>query len=132
MEILEELKKNVPDVEMAKLTFSYVLSNGEARERALKLEKDLGGIIVYYQLSGKKLTLYTSKEMKEKLGENPKGKKVRLVMKDIHGNVIKDMCRDGEITSEESFFISGSRCVRCQFGKENDAYDITALEYINV
>lgn len=125
--IFEKIKEMVPDLETAKLTFSYVMSQGEARERVLRLEKDLGGIVVFYHLSGKKLTIYFSPEMKEKWGDNPKGKKVRLEVKDVKGNIIKAMCREGEVTSEEMYFISGSRCVRCQFGKDNDAYDITNL-----
>lgn len=132
MDFFKEIKQNVPDLEKAQLTYSYVMSKGEAQEKVVKLEKELGGIAVYYELSGKKLTIYYSPEMKEKWGgDNPKGKKVRLVVKDIKGNIIQDMCRDGEVTSEEMYFVSGSRCVRCQFGKDNDAYDISNLEVIN-
>ena len=130
MDIYNEIKKNVPDLERAKLTYSYVMSRGEAQEKVEKLEKELGGIAVYFNLTGKKLEIFYSPELKKKWGESVKGKKVRLVIKDVKGNVIDSLSREGIVTSEELFFVSGSRCVRCQFEKENDAYDIGTLEVI--
>lgn len=120
MDIFNKIKESVPDLELAALTYSYIMSNGEAREKVKNLEKRLGGLTVYYELNRKKLTLYYSPAMLAEWSGNIVGKKVRLSGTDMVG----------EVTSEEPYFISGSRCVRCQFGKENDAYDITALESI--
>lgn len=120
MNIFNEIKKRVPDLELAKLSYSYIMSRGEAQEKVENLEKQLGGLTVYYELTGKKLTLYHSSALAVEWGGNIVGKKVRL-----SGTKMV-----GKVTSEEPYFISGSRCVRCQFGKDNDAYDITVLEPI--
>jgi len=120
MDVYQEMKKGVPDLEQAKLNFSYIMSRGEAQERVEKLEKDLGGLAVYYELNGKKLTIFYSPELGKKWSGSIKGKKVRLTGTKM----------EGEVSSEEPYFISGSRCVRVQFGKDNDAYDISALTVI--
>lgn len=120
MNIYNEIKKNVPDLEQAKLNYSYIMSRGEAQEKVEKLEKDLGGMAVYYELTGKRLTIYYSPALAKEWGGKIVGKKVRLA----RSNMV------GEVTSEAPYFISGSRCVRCQFGKDNDAYDITNLESV--
>lgn len=120
MNIYEEIKKNVPDLEYAKLNYSYIMSRGEAEERVEKIEKLLGGLAVYYELTGKRLRIYYSPALGKEWSGNIVGKKVRLAGTKMVG----------EVTSEESYFISCSRCVRCQFGKDNDAYDITNLESV--
>lgn len=79
MDIFKEIEQNVPDLEKAQLTCSYVMSKGEAQEKVVKLEKKLGGIAVYYELSGKKLTIYYSPEMKEKWGAIRKERKFALL-----------------------------------------------------
>lgn len=118
--IYEEIKKSVPDLEYAKLNYSYIMSRGEAQEKVEKLEKELGGLAVYYELTGKRLRIYYSPALGKEYDGNIVGKKVRLVGSKIVG----------EVTSEEPYFISCSRCVRVQFGNDNDAYDITNLESI--
>lgn len=118
--IYDEIKKSVPDLEYAKLNYSYIMSNGEAREKVEKLEKDLGGLAVYYELTGKRLRIYFSPALGKEWSGSIVGKKVRLV----GTNMV------GEVTSEEPYFVSCSRCVRVQFGNDNDAYDITNLESV--
>lgn len=120
MNTYDEIKKNVPDLEYAKLNYSYIMSRGEAEERVEKLEKELGGLAVYYELTGKRLRIYYSPALGREWGGNIVGKKVRLAGTKMVG----------EVTSEETYFISCSRCVRCQFGEDNDAYDITNLESV--
>ena len=120
MNIYNEIKKSVPDLEYAKLNYSYIMSRGEAQEKVESLEKQLGGLAVYYELTGKRLTIYYSPALGKEWEGNIVGKKVRLVRTSVVG----------EVTSEKPYFISGSRCVRCQFGKDNDAYDITNLESV--
>ena len=115
-----EIKKSVPDLEYAKLNYSYIMSRGEAEEKVEKLEKELGGLAVYYELSGKRLRIFYSPALGKEYGGNIVGKKVRLA----------GMNMVGEVTSEKPYFISCSRCVRCQFGNDNDAYDITNLESV--
>jgi glutamate dehydrogenase/leucine dehydrogenase len=118
--IFDEIKKNVPDLEYARLNYSYIMSRREAQEKVEATEKLLEGLAVYYELTGKTLRIYFSPAMKKEWGGNIAGKKVRLVGTDMVG----------EVTSEELFFCGPSRCVRCQFGNDDDAYDITALESI--
>ena len=120
MNIYNEIKKNVPDLEQAKLRFSFIMSRGKAQERVENLEKEFGGLVVYYELTGERLTIYYSPALGKEWEGNIVGKKVRLLGTDMVG----------EVTSKEPYFISGSRCVRCQFGKDNDAYDITNLESV--
>lgn len=120
MNIYNEIKKNVPDLEQAKLNYSYIMSRGEAQEKVENLEKQLGGLAVYYELTGKRLTIYYSPALGKEWEGNIVGKKIRLARTSMVG----------EVTSEKPYFISGSRCVRCQFGKDNDAYDITNLESV--
>ena len=120
MNIYNEIKKNVPDLEQAKLNYSYIMSRGEAQEKVENLEKQLGGLAVYYELTGKRLTIYYSPALGKEWEGNIVGKKIRLTRTSMVG----------EVTSDKPYFISGSRCVRCQFGKDNDAYDITNLESV--
>lgn len=116
--IFNEIKQSVPDLEYARLNFSYIMSRREAQEKVENLEKQLGGLAVYYELTCKTLRIYYSPALGKEWSGNIAGKKVRLAGTKIVG----------EVTSEETYFISCSRCVRCQFGKDNDAYDITNLE----
>ena len=58
------------------------------------------------------------------------GTKVRFIQKDVKGNIIEDMCREGVLLSGASFFVSCDRCVSVSFGKGSEAYDISTIQFI--
>lgn len=85
-----EIKKSVPDLEYAKLNYSYIMSRGEAEEKVEKLEKELGGLAVYYELSGKRLRIFYSPALGKEYGGNIVGKKVRLAGMNMVGEVTSE------------------------------------------
>lgn len=66
-------KKKFPDVEVQNLTTTVVLSRAEIEKRVLALVDGFGTGLLYYNYSGKELTVYTSEIFKDKLAEMPKG-----------------------------------------------------------
>ena len=87
MNIYKEIKRNFPDLEKAELTYTYIMSRHEAQEKVEKLEKELGGLVIYYELVGKKLTLYYSPQLLQEWSGTNTGKKVRLIGSQRKGEV---------------------------------------------
>lgn len=130
--VVDTLEMYVPDVISAKLTLDKTLSKAQIVEKIMKLEQVLGGMVLHYQCSGRKLELLYSPLMKKLWDEKGiAGTGVRFIQKDVKGNVIEDMCKKGVLLSSRSFFVSCDRCVSVSFGNGgSEAYDITTIQFI--
>lgn len=129
--VIDTLEMHVPDIVFAKLDFDKVLPKAQAIEKVLKLETVLGGIVLHYECKGRRLEMLYSPSMKRIWDEKGiAGTKVRFVQKDVKGNIIEDMCREGVLLSGASFFVSCDRCVSVSFGKGSEAYDISTIQFI--
>lgn len=128
-EIIETLEMYVPDVISAKFTLNKVLSRADVEKKVLGLEFILGGMVLHYSASGRDLELLYSPSMKKRWDEKGiAGSKVRYIQRDVKGNIIEDMCREGVLMSGGTFFVSCDRCVSVSFGSGSEAYDITTIE----
>ena len=121
----------VPDVISAKLTIEKVLSKTQIEDKIRQFELLLGGMVLHYECYGRELQLYYSPSMKKLWDE--KGiacSRVRFIQKDVKGNIIEDMCREGVLMSGGTFFVSCDRCVSVSFGSGSEAYDITTIDIL--
>lgn len=126
--IIDTLEMYVPDVISAKLTLDKVLARADVEKKVLDMEPILGGMVLHYSSSGRKLELYYSPSMKKIWDEKGiAGSKVKFIQKDVKGNIIEDMCKEGVLLSGASFFVSCDRCVSVSFGKGSEAYDISTI-----
>ena len=129
--VIDTLEMYVPDMVSAKLDFDKVLSKAQIIEKVLKLETVLGGMVLHYEFYGRRLEMLYSPSMKKIWDEKGiAGTKVRFIQKDVKGNIIEDMCREGVLLSGASFFVSCDRCVSVSFGKGSEAYDISTIQFI--
>ena len=121
----------VPDVISAKLTLDKVLARADIERKVLDMEPILGGKVLYYSCSGRKLELLYSPSLKKTWDEKGiAGSRVKYIQRDVKGNIIEDMCREGVLMSGGSFFVSCCRCVSVNFGSGSEAYDITTIEIL--
>lgn len=129
--VIDTLEMYVPDIVSAKLDFDKVLSKAQIIEKVLKLETVLGGMVLHYECHGRRLEMLYSVFMKKNWDEKGvAGSKVRFIQRDVSGNIIEDMCREGVLLSGASFFVSCDRCVSVSFGKGSEAYDISTIQFI--
>ena len=129
--VIDTLEMYVPDIITAKLDFDKVLSKAQIIEKVLKLEQVLGGMVLHYEYNGRRLVLLYSPMMKKIWDEKGiAGSKVRYIQKDVAGNIIDDMCKEGVLMSGGTYFVSCDRCVSVSFGKGSEAYDITTIQII--
>lgn len=129
--ITDTLEMYVPDVLSAKLTLDKVLSRADVEKKVLAMEPILGGMVLHYSCSGRKLELLYSPSMKKRWDEKGiAGSKVRYIQRDVKGKIIDDMCYEGVLMSGDTFFISCDRCVSVSFGSGSEAYDITTIEIL--
>ena len=127
--VIDTLEMYVPDVISAKLTIDKVLSKTQIEDKIRQFELLLGGMVLHYECHGRELELYYSPSMKKLWDEKGiAGSRIRFIQKDVKGNVIEDMCRDGVLMSGGTFFVSCDRCVFVSFGKGSEAYDITTIQ----
>ena len=130
-EIIDTLGMYVPDVISAKLTLDKVLARADVEKKVLDMEPILGGMVLYYSCSGRKLELIYSPSMKKLWDDKGiAGSLVRYIQRDMKGNIIEDMCREGVLMSGGTFFVSCERCVSVSFGSGSEAYDITTIEIL--
>lgn len=129
--VIDTLEMYVPDVISAKLTIDKVLSKTQIEDKIRQFELLLGGMVLHYECHGRELELYYSQSMKKLWDEKGiAGSRIRFIQKDVKGNVIEDMCRDGVLMSGGTFFVSCDRCVSVSFGKGSEAYDITTIQIV--
>lgn len=129
--VIDTLEMYVPDVISAKLTLDKVLPKAQIEDKIRQFELLIGGMVLHYESSGLKLELYYSPSMKKLWDEKGfAGSRIRYIQKDVKGNVIEDMCRDGVLMSGGTFFVSCDRCVSVSFGKGSEAYDITTIQIV--
>ncbi len=128
---IDTLEMYVPDVISAKLTLDKVLSKADIERKVLDMEPILGGMVLQYSLSGRNLELLYSPSIKKIWNKKGiAGSKVRYIQRDVKGNIIEDMCREGVLVSGGTFFVSCDRCVSVSFGSGSEAYDISTVEII--
>jgi hypothetical protein len=129
--VIDTLEMYVPDIVSAKLDFDKMLSKAQIIEKVLKLETVLGGMVLHYECNGRRLEMLYSPSMKRIWDEKGiAGSKVRYIQRDVKGNIIEDMCREGVLMSGGTFFVSCDRCVSVSFGSGSEAYDITTIEIL--
>lgn len=129
MEELKFIRKELPDVLLAKIDFDVVLSKRQVVEKISVLEPTFGGMAVHYAHSGRRVEVAWSKALQEKWnGRLNEGQKVRYIQKNSKGQVIKDDCRDGVLKESGAFWVGTDRCVFADFGEGCEAYDITHIE----
>lgn len=125
----EILNMCVPDIVSAELTLDKVLPKSQIEEKILKLETVLCGMVLHYECRGRRLKMLYSPLMKKLWNEKGiAGSRVRYIQRDVKGNIIEDMCRDGVLMSGGTFFVSCERCVSVSFGNGCEAYDITTIQ----
>lgn len=130
-EIIDTLEMYVPDVISAKLTLDKVLARADVEKKVLDMEPILGGMVLHYSCSGRNLELLYSPSLKKLWNEKGiAGSRVRYIQRDVKGNIIDDMCREGVLMSGATFFVSGDRCISVSFGSGSEAYDITTIEIL--
>lgn len=129
---IDKTEMNVQDLRTAKFDLEKVLSKSQIIEMIHRLEKVLGGMVIHYESSGWHLEILYSHRLERiwKVKGTP-GRKVRYIQRDAAGNIIEDMCKDGVLTSGETFFISCDLCVDVNFGNGSEAYDITKIKIID-
>lgn len=128
---IDTLEMYVPDIVSAKLTLEKVLSKAGIERKVLDLEPILGGMVLQYSYDGYDLELLYSPSIKKWWDEKGiAGSKVRYIQRDVKGNIIEDMCREGVLMSGGSFFVSCDRCVSVSFGSSSEAYDIYTIEIL--
>lgn len=131
MEAIDFIKRDLPDAILAKLDLDKVLSKHQVVEKVEALEPIFGGMAVHYDHSGKRIEVVWSANLQKKWeGKLVKGQKTRLVIKNEKGKILKDSCREGELTQDGLFWVGTDRCVYANFGKGSEAYDIVHLEPI--
>ena len=129
--IVDTMEMYVPDIIKAKLYFDKVLSRDQIEEKILRLETVLDGMVLHYECSGRKLEMLYSPMMKRIWDEKGiAGSRVRFIQKDVTGNIIDDMCKEGILLSGGTFFVSCNRCVSVSFGEGRESYDITTIQII--
>ena len=131
--IIDTLEMYVPDVVSAKLTLDKVLARADVERKVLDMEPILGGKVLRYSCSGRKLELLYSPSLKKTWDEKGiAGSRVKYIQRDVKGNIIEDMCREGVLMSGGSFFVSCDRCVSVNFGSGSEAYGIETIEILEL
>ena len=106
-------KKKFPDVKVQKLETKVVFSNREVEKAVIGMCNMCGFGLLYYESTGKKITVYTSDKMKEEFGKMTDG--AELTDPNTGQNV--------KVISREPFIVGGEYCIRVQFPDgSNDVY----------
>lgn len=111
----QDFKKQFPDVCMQDITFENILSRGVIESKVLELVSGLDTGLIAYELSGKKLKVFTSDRLKASLDNMVKGYQV----------LDQNTGLTGTITSDKPFICSREMCVNVDFGTESGAYACT-------
>lgn len=101
-----------PDICCQHITMDKIYSRKELDQAVLNVTQLMNTGLVYYQHSGKKVTIFTSVYFKKRLDKLIAGAKV--------------MTRDGRVAiieSEKPYLVCGSLTVRATVGIETDVYD---------
>lgn len=106
-------KNKFPDVKIQRLETKVVFSKREVEKTVVDMCNMCGLGLLYYESSGKKITVYTSEKMKQELDlmivgaeltDKNTGEKVRVV-------------------SDEPFIVGGEYCIRIQYpGGSEDVF----------
>lgn len=110
-------KKKFPDVKVQRLETKVVFSKREIEKTVVDMCNMCGFGLLYYESSGKKITVYTSDKMKEGM------------RKMIDGAELTDpnTGRHVKVVSREPFIVGGEYCIRVQF--TDDSNDVYSCEY---
>lgn len=108
----QDFKKSFPDVCVQEITFKPFLSRKDIEDKVIKLVEGLQTGLLYYESSGRKLKVFTSYQLKDKLDKMVKGEQV----------IDENTGLVGTITSEKPFVCSHEMCVRVSFGENSDVY----------
>lgn len=121
----------VPDLVSAKLTLDKDLAKTDIERKVLDLEPILGGMVLHYSFRGRNLDLLYSRSIKNLwIKKFIAGAKVRYIQRDVKGNIIEDICREGVLMSGGTFFVSCNRCVSVSFGSGTKSCNISNIEII--
>lgn len=128
---IDTLEMYVPDIVSEMITFDKALSKTQIENAIWKLEQKLDVMVLTYECRRRNIEILYSSAMKKTWGENGiAGAQIRYVQKDVKGEVIEDMCREGALVSGETFFVSCQRSAFVSFGNGKEVYDITTLQFI--
>lgn len=108
----DDFIEEFPDVCCQHLIMDKIYSRQQLDKIVLTTTQLLNTGLVYYQNSGKKVTIFTSEKYKERLEKLVLGAKVMT----IDGRV-------AVIESEKPYIICGSLTVRATLGTKTDVYD---------
>lgn len=110
----DTFKKKFPDVKVQRLETEVVFSKREVEKTVVDMCNMCGFGLLYYEYSGKKITVYTSDKMKQELDKMKKGAEL-MADADTGQPVI--------VTSDEPFIVGGEYCIRVLFpGCSEDVY----------
>lgn len=111
-------KKKFPDVKVQRLETKTVLSKREIEKIVINMCNLCGFGLLYFESSGKKITVYTSEKMKKELENMKKGAELK-----VHTEDGKPMI----VISDEPFIIGGEYCIRIQL--PNGTEDVFSCEF---
>lgn len=106
-------KKKFPDIAVQTLTTKYVLSRAEVEKTVIRMCDSMQIGLVYYNYSGRTITVYTSAKMRNELDKMVPGCQL------LDPNTEKI----GTVVSEHPYVMCGSMCVTVDFGAGPEAYD---------
>ncbi|CDD89006.1 hypothetical protein [Coprobacter fastidiosus] len=107
-----DFSKKYPDVVVQNMNFDIILSRADIEKKVLLLVNSLETGLLGYEVSGKKLKVFTSKKFKLQLDTLTKGSSVL----DENTGLI------GIITSNIPFVCCCEMCIRVDFGTGGDVY----------
>ena len=128
-----EIKMAFPDMEKMVVEFDVIFSKQEIEKRGREIATSLQTYLLRYEHHAKSATFYFSKNAKAVVMNMKEGQKVKFVQRDVAGNIIKSLCRTGELVALNGsiyvMYIGGDACVKVTFDDDMDSYAIYNLEF---
>ena len=115
MVTINTFKSDFPDIQRQVVETSLVMPRHEIEKIVLGLCEFSETGLVYYESSGKKITVYTSDELRQWLNSL------------CAGDVIAFNGEDLEVVDAKPVLICGTLCIRCSNDKSSDQYDCVEL-----
>ena len=115
MVTINTFKSDFPDIQRQVVETSLVMPRHEIEKIVLGLCEFSETGLVYYESSGKKITVYTSDELRQWLNNLCAGDVIALNGEDL------------EVVDAKPVLICGTLCIRCSNGKRSDQYDCVEL-----
>lgn len=113
----DTFKKKFPDVKVQRLETKVVFSKREIEKTVVDMCNMCGFGLLYYESSGKKITVYTSEKMKQELD-------LMIVGAELTDKNTGETVR---VVSDEPFIVGNEYCIRIQFPAGSE--DVYSCEY---